>query len=375
MTRVSEKSNQASLNFAIQKAKSKLENLQLKGANLKRINKPSDDPVGNVELLTLRSEKFDSKQFKRNSNFAKTYLNYTESSLAEVNDIVVRAKELAIAQASDIYGPNIRQTIAKEVSQLKKQLLNIANRRLGNRYIFAGHKTLGSPFTSDGKYKGDEGRIYLEVAKDFFAPVNLHGSEVFFRQPELKLLADNPLNHPKLKLTEKDTRQLASEKVSEGKAHKIPPKTQSATTASKGQKDVSASSKNKTESSQQVTAADATQNKPSKGISIFKLLEFFEESLYTNATETIQNILPEFDDTINRFITLRARVGAILKSIESTETMLDNEIIVHETQRSKVEDADVAELYSELQKQQNILQATYKTTQNLISQSLMDFLR
>ncbi len=51
MSRVSENSSIHSVNYAVGKTKSKLEDLQLKGSTLKRVSKPSDDPVGNIELI------------------------------------------------------------------------------------------------------------------------------------------------------------------------------------------------------------------------------------------------------------------------------------------------------------------------------------
>jgi flagellin-like hook-associated protein FlgL len=50
MSRVSEGSTIHSINYSIGKTKEKLENLQLQGSNLKRVQKPSDDPVGNMEI-------------------------------------------------------------------------------------------------------------------------------------------------------------------------------------------------------------------------------------------------------------------------------------------------------------------------------------
>src|SRR5690606_26299962 len=67
---------------------------------------------------------------------------------------------------------------------------SIANKRVGQKYIFGGFKSLTKPFTETGEYKGDRGHTTLEIAKDFFVPTNLHGAEVFladdnqtFKQP------------------------------------------------------------------------------------------------------------------------------------------------------------------------------------------------
>ncbi len=79
MSRVSENSSIHSINYAVGKSKGKLEDLQLKGSTLKRVSKPSDDPVGNIELMAIRSQNVDAEQYIRNLNFAQTHLSYTET--------------------------------------------------------------------------------------------------------------------------------------------------------------------------------------------------------------------------------------------------------------------------------------------------------
>ena len=92
MTRVSENSNKSSLNFALNKAKQKLEDLQLKGSTFKKIIKPSDNPVNNVQALEIGSRLKDNSQYLKNSDYAMLNLNIVERSLEELTDIIVKAK-------------------------------------------------------------------------------------------------------------------------------------------------------------------------------------------------------------------------------------------------------------------------------------------
>jgi flagellar hook-associated protein 3 FlgL len=94
MSRVSENSSIHSINYAVGKTKGRLEDLQMKGSTLKRMNKPSDDPVGNAELLAIRSQNIDAGQYMRNINFAQTQLAYTEDVLEEMTELLNKAKEL-----------------------------------------------------------------------------------------------------------------------------------------------------------------------------------------------------------------------------------------------------------------------------------------
>ena len=96
MSRVSEASSFHAIKHAVGKTKSRLEDLQIKGSNLKAIQKPSDNPIGNVELLSIRSQNVDSGQYLRNVSYAKTQLTFAENSIEELTDIMSKAKEIAI---------------------------------------------------------------------------------------------------------------------------------------------------------------------------------------------------------------------------------------------------------------------------------------
>ena len=89
----------------------------------------------------------------------------------------------------------------------------------------------------------------------------------------------------------------------------------------------------------------------------------------------IQGLLEKFDNTVSRLVTLRTRIGSITNSVESSKNNLSNENIEHASRRSALVDADVTELFSDINKQQAILKTTYQASQGLMNQSLMDFLR
>src|SRR3712207_5348715 len=97
-----------------------------------------------------------------------------------MTDILVKAKELAVGQASSIYSPEIREGVSKEIHQMRQQVLSLANKRMGNRYLFAGQKLLTRPFDTDCLYKGDTNKINIEINKDVYVPININGKELFF---------------------------------------------------------------------------------------------------------------------------------------------------------------------------------------------------
>lgn len=329
MTRVSENSSVNSINYATGKTKGKLEDLQLKGSTMKRIAKPSDDPVGNVELLAIRSQNVDAEQYMRNLNFAQTQLSYTENVIEDLTNILIKAKELAIGSASTIYSPEIREGVSKEIHQLRQQALGLANKRMGNRYLFAGQKVLTRPFDIEGKFQGDTNKINIEINKDVFIPVNTHGKELFFSKGS-KPLERNDIN---LKNEEIDL---------------TPPQMRSP-----------------------ATADESTEVE----ISVFDELRALENAMLTDNPNIIQGLLEKLDNSIERVVKVRTEIGALTNTVSNAENNIEKTKLLNEAHKSKIEDADVTEIFGNLQKEQNVLKATYQASANLMNTSLMDFLR
>ena len=84
--------------------------------------------------------------------------------------------------------------IGSEVEQIYNGVLEMSNRRLGERYLFGGYKTQSSPFNREGEYLGDDGEIKIQNQQGNYVAMNLTGDRVFLgkgigqgtfiRQPE-----------------------------------------------------------------------------------------------------------------------------------------------------------------------------------------------
>jgi flagellar hook-associated protein 3 FlgL len=351
MSRVSEGSTIHSINYSIGKTKEKLENLQLQGSNLKRVQKPSDDPVGNMEILSIRSKKIDGDQYMRNGSVAKAQLSFTENAIEELTELIVKAKELAIGQSSNIFDPAIRDSVAKEVNQLKNQAIGIGNRRLGNKYIFAGHKTLTKPFSATGEYLGNDGQTKIEVGKDVFVPITFSGKDVFYQKIDTTMTSKTPLeNSPFDPLGEQF--QLQTKEEPHFKENEI--------------------QINRDPASNQIQQA---QTLPEEiRTNVFDDLQRLENALVTNNHEVIQELLPDFDKSIDRLIQIRTTIGSTINKVDNATNTVEKENLTNETYKSKIEDADVAELFTDLTRQQNVLNATYKSSAQMMNNNLMKYI-
>jgi flagellar hook-associated protein 3 FlgL len=145
----------------------------------RRINRPSDDPVGIVSALRLRTSLTELDQYKSNAEDASSWLDTTDSSLNESGAVLQRVRELAVSAANDYLTQTERDAIYKEVDQLKQHLVQVGNTTFAGKYIFSGTKTSTTPFDNGGGYNGDNVIFNYEIAIGVNIPINVDGQTAF----------------------------------------------------------------------------------------------------------------------------------------------------------------------------------------------------
>lgn len=152
----------------------------------KKINRPSDDPVGAAMAIKLRRQLSAIKQYNSNAKQALTWMKDTETALTNAGDVIQRLSELAVEAANGTKTGEDKEKILDEVKELKDQLLKEANSTSLDRYLFSGYSTDKAPFIKDdvtGSIEANpnivDGTINYNVGQSETIPVNLKGSEVF----------------------------------------------------------------------------------------------------------------------------------------------------------------------------------------------------
>lgn len=107
----------------------------------KVISRPSDDPVVAVKGMGYRVDLDKNEQYTRNIREAHTWLDTTDEALDQVGEAMKRVKELIVQAANDTNTTEDRQKINAEISQIKEQMRDIANTKVGENYIFSGTHT------------------------------------------------------------------------------------------------------------------------------------------------------------------------------------------------------------------------------------------
>lgn len=358
--RVTDKMNQNQFLNNVQKNRTELGNLQNQAATMKRINKPSDDPIGAAKALENRTENKNLEQFDRNILFARSFLENSESTLSQLSESLVRAKELALQGANDTNGGVPRQMIAEEISQIYNSVVEMSNRRFGERYIFGGYQTTEAPFTKSGEFRGDNGQIQIQNHKGQFLPMNLSGAQIFLGENlgyegSVKRQLEVPQTVSELqdyKLSE------ALKEIEQNVNREDLLETRGPATVGRVQR---------------VSPTDPMRGQ--SGANIFSLMTTLEAALRTNDKVSIQSVLEPLDQALNQINLARAEVGGRLNQMNAASDGIQKTIVDNKAQNSLIEDADLFKVMTDLNKSDTALKATLETSNKIMTQSLLDFLR
>ncbi|HVJ66039.1 MAG TPA: flagellar hook-associated protein FlgL [Bdellovibrionota bacterium] len=326
---------------AINRSRRTMVENQEKAVSGKRVVRPSDDPMATVRSLELKQDTDRVETVLKNMTIAKSMVDLTDSVLGELSDVIVRSKELAIQGASYTnQSPEALSAISKEVEQLYLRAVQIGNSRLGDRYIFGGYQTDRAPFDAQGNYYGDEGVMELEMDKGQRMPINVPGSRVFLGienlSPEAKDLRQDPAQDPQPTPTDWP-RSLAMDEKSE--------------------------------------PAPVSPRESSPRVNVFTVLKSFDEGLKSGTSSQIQEAVAGLDDAFKQILEYRATLGARQNVAEMGVGGLEATSARNQGLISTLEDADAFETFSNLARNESSLEAALKSSEKIVSRSLLDFLK
>jgi flagellar hook-associated protein 3 FlgL len=151
---------------------------QEKVSSNRSFTKPSQDPLGAARAMEINAILDRLDQFDKSVDSATAFLDETEKALNASYDLVTEAWEISLSQVStgDSQG---RQIAANQIALIRDQLINEANSKIGQRYVFGGYETGTAPFDSSGTYNGDNGSIEVRIGPSSTMAINLTGDVVF----------------------------------------------------------------------------------------------------------------------------------------------------------------------------------------------------
>jgi flagellar hook-associated protein 3 FlgL len=150
----------------------------------KQIINASDAPNQAATIQRLKSILNKQDSYQSSLDTIKARLQGEDSTLQNVSDLLVRAKEVAVQGANDTLNAGDRKALGTEMQALRDQMLSLANTKDSNgNYLFAGSRVKQPAFveTVNGspEYRGDQTRMNVRVGDQRSIPINRTGTDAF----------------------------------------------------------------------------------------------------------------------------------------------------------------------------------------------------
>ncbi len=153
----------------------------------KKINRPSDDPVGSAKVLRMTEELASLQQYQRNNDLVTGSLEQQETILDNITNSVNRARMLTIQAGDGALSDADRKALASEIGQIKDEVFDLMNsQNAEGDYYFSGYQSESQPFVLNAggagnayTYQGDSGSNEVQLSNSVKVRSSASGQSVF----------------------------------------------------------------------------------------------------------------------------------------------------------------------------------------------------
>lgn len=306
----------------------------------KKLNVASQDSTAWMMLGGIKKDEADSTAFKANITLSRGLLAQADTALGNVDERLVRVRELATRAGSETLNYKDRTAIATELGQIRDGLLALANGRdVRGHPVFGG--TGDTAFTKDPttnaiSYTGNEAVATVRIGEASEMQIGIDGRRVFGGDATMTGVVD------------------VFKMIDDLKAAMEMP----------------------------LTAGDppapvdpAAVPAPDPAADPAAVPAFDAEAARTKYAKSISEALTQLDTAEGQVTSARAANGARAARLEIESTQLETIGIDREEARTALEDTDIPTTMVEFQKTITILQATQASVAKLAGLSLFNYLK
>lgn len=167
------------LNSDLQTVQGQMLQVQQQMASGRQIVQPSDNPVGTENVIGWQNAIDQNKQYQANAQSAVGWLQSTDAALQSAVSIMQQVHTLAVSTSTGTMTTQEYQAITNQVQALQSSLVQVANTKVGDHYLFSGDQTTTTPFSQSGTtvtFVGGSGAQMREVSPGMSVQANIAGS-------------------------------------------------------------------------------------------------------------------------------------------------------------------------------------------------------
>jgi flagellar hook-associated protein 3 FlgL len=170
-------------NQAIATAAQELIDAQQRVSTGRRINAPSDDPLGIVSSIGARAVSTRMDAYTRAADAASSRLAVADSVLSDVVNQLTAAQTTALSARGSVPTQAQRDAAAGELLAIRDALLSDISTQFQGTYLFSGSRITTAPFASTGAgisaYQGDSSSTVIDVGTSRTAALSFDGGAIF----------------------------------------------------------------------------------------------------------------------------------------------------------------------------------------------------
>ncbi|WP_044409869.1 flagellar hook-associated protein FlgL [Thiomicrospira microaerophila] len=339
---------------AITKHQNDILRIQEQLSSGKKVNRPSDDPVGITQIHRLTQTMNTIDQYAKNGVYAKSQLVLEETAITNTVDALQRVRELAVQMSTDTYNEDQRKQTASEVQQLMLHVKSIMNQKNSDgEHMFAGNNVRDLPFVDDPANPGFLTYIgNLDVADGGKPEANFGGRFVkigFDVTNELK--PDDEFNMSRVRITDTGSKVFGMDITNPG-----------ATLEKAGEK-------------AGIVSENGIPNDPAAiDGNVYNVMRVMYERLMVGDRPG-DDVLESLQQSITNMSENLASIGGRQNRIETQYDAGETFKMALTERRMTIEEKDLVEGISEFTVKQNALQMAQQVFQRVQQMSLFDYLR
>ncbi|MBE7562862.1 flagellar hook-associated protein FlgL [Acidithiobacillus sp. HP-6] len=174
--------------YSLLNQQSTLNNLSQQLSTGNALINPTNDPVGNAQVLNLNTKIANLGSYQQSNTYAQQGLSMSSSTLQSVGTLMNQVQQLAVQMNNATVNSNDLQNAVTTMQGNLQQLVQLANTQDANgTYIYGGSNAQTPPFQlqSDGtvQYMGDSSQKTMQIGPGLTTPVSQAGNAIFMNIP------------------------------------------------------------------------------------------------------------------------------------------------------------------------------------------------
>ena len=374
------------------------------------------------KLSAAEERKSETNQYMQNAKRATKDLEFLDVALDRLQNLTVNLQELVVDSSSDMLSQTERERFILDAQSLKKEIFDLANQNdsFGNS-LFGGHSGTKNPFVMDNNgsvsYVGSALKREVKVSPSLYVQQNVAGNELFnnisdgAEKTSIFQLVDDFIFSLENDLNSGYSSNLLSDGgsvdlvfPSSGAEADFEFLLKTGNTENKIEATIYGNDYsqivdqiNTLTGSTGISASTVSGNRirlqgsvEHLNISDFDASNFVSEKSYIGVIKDISSsdvverindnrlqiasINDKIKDAFEQFSTARAQVGASSRIAQDNEAAAQDVLVTLEEDMSKIRDADLASLLTQLEFLMTNKEAAQATFTRITSKSLFDFL-